>query len=592
MKLRGAAIMVWALAGVSGCVHQAYQQPLTSPIQPVLLGQSDLQDIQRALQHVPKDLSHEILNAEQIRIRSRDQSYDGSESENKKAVVQSSVASRPIQHMMLDVLAHTNKPKLLPDAAFSKVQLVVEGNSTSIHTAYALLLTDWIMQADFNCRQPLYAAYFERRYGPKINDQAQLTSACTSRVPFLVATPFKGMRVIWIDPQRVKSIHLLFAGKSPTMASRFGHVALRLVICPEGDLSAAACDRNLSEHIVLGFQAHINELLLHPMKALLGEYKAYLFASHFMESYEQYTINEFRELSSLPLKLTSLERERMVRNLGDIHWRYAGKYNFLTYNCATMMQEALRVVWPASANDSSMTSKFIRPDRLFNAIKTSELSDGSVLNDLNLAERQGFYFSSTRPFYEKAITYVLAAMQTPNFTHLDDYLTLNPNKRQLSWHNDRVFMARLKQDRHLHEALIMLESYAILYSEQLLAKGVAQYMESNNLLNQMDKISAKLDPTHASILVDCLLNPISQTIRPIQRVKGIPLNETNFVALYEHGHHTTADASICQTVQANKLLFEAIVMLTPTSSKQWLSLHHIAQYQQQSVNNIIFLKSF
>ena len=105
-----------------------------------------------------------------------------------------------------------------------------------------------------------------------------------------------------------------------------------------------------------------------------------------------------------------------------------------------MMQEALRVVWPASANDSSMTSKFIRPDRLFNAIKTSELSDGSVLNDLNLAERQGFYFSSTRPFYEKAITYVLAAMQTPNFTHLDDYLILNPNKRQLSWHNDRVFM--------------------------------------------------------------------------------------------------------------------------------------------------------
>jgi len=117
-----------------------------------------------------------------------------------------------------------------------------------------------------------------------------------------------------------------------------------------------------------------------------------------MDVYEEYSIGEFREIYSVPLRLDDARRELMVRELADIHWRYSGEYNFLTSNCTTMLQNALRTTWPEYALNDSLTGNYLRPDSLFEEIKPSVLFAGEKLASLDAAEREGHYFSSSRQF--------------------------------------------------------------------------------------------------------------------------------------------------------------------------------------------------
>ena len=404
-------------------------------------------------------------------------------------------------------------------------------------------------------------------------------------MPFAVVTRYEGGQITWLDPRRVKSIHLLFAGQSGEMASRFGHVALRLVVCPQADASEEACDANLFEHVVLGFQAHIDELSLNTFKALAGEYKAYLFASPFMEVYEQYAIGEFREIYSLPLVLDEAQRERMVRELADIHWRYAGKYNFFTRNCATMMQEALRKAWPAFAQSAQLQSSYLRPDSLFEAIKRSELSQGHRLERLEQAERTGHFFSSTRGFYARAVDEVRAAMSDPEFSDLDGYLKLSPVQRRQDMEADTPFSERLSRSSHLREAQIMLEEYAVLRSMRMMMMEAARYFEQHDLLARGDTIVKQLDAEHARVFNDCLLTPIRQQLDPVRRLNGVP-DAADIPAVEDGGR-----ISRCESLASRKLLLETITTMGDPESEQWKQLLAISRYWGESIRNLNLLKA-
>lgn len=524
------------------------------------------QEAQTVLRDAPEGLCQAITQAGDARLRHPD-----------RAEPLNSAGPQETRAVLLDILTHTHDRTLLPDAEFEMMIDVVVGNNPQPRRSYAVALAGYLTQPDFACHQPVYARYFQRRYaaGPAV-------AQCRPEVPFSFFTRYDGTQTAWLDPKRVRSIHLLFAAKSQSLASRFGHVALRLVVCPEGKTTAAECDANLFEHVVLGYMAHVDELSLNTIKALNGEYKAYLVANRFMDVYEEYAIGEFREIYSLPLRLDDAQREMMVKELADVHWSYTGEYRFLTQNCATMMQNALRMSWPAFAANDVMTSDYYRPDSLFDAIRCTPLAEGDKLAALDAAEREGYFFSSTRQFYDLALNEVRGKMKKPAFTSLENYLQIDPIKRRLAFAEDGQFFARLAADRHLREAQIMLEEYAVLRSERMMMIEGAKYFIEQDFAARADNIRLQLDAEHAKIFDDCLLAPISRRVNPIQRMNGIPNNSDL--------PKVSAQTSICHSTQNRKLLHETIEGIKDGNSEQWRNLNEISKYWAESIANLNLLK--
>lgn len=318
-----------------GCASTDWRETENPP--PILA--HSWQQLQTVLQHAPVELRHAVAQSVEPRLLHADLPEQPD-----------AVAPQEPRAVLIDILTRTGNSYLLSDGEFARVNAIVTGEGRQ-RQSYATALANYLTLPDFVCQQPVYGRYFQGRYGA-----SPVAKPCPEEVPFSVLTQDEGAQIVWLDPRRVKSIHLLFAGKSRSMASRFGHVALRLVVCPEGKATEADCDSNLFEHVVLGFRAHIDELSLDTLKALSGDYKTYLFANRFMDVYQEYAIDEFREIYSLPLRMDDAQRETMVRELAEIHWSYAGSYNFFTRNCATILQKALRATWRELAMHEGMGS--------------------------------------------------------------------------------------------------------------------------------------------------------------------------------------------------------------------------------------------
>lgn len=523
------------------------------------------QSLQSVLPRAPEGLRAAVAQEAQARLEQKGPSAlpTGTPSDEARAA-------------LLDLMAHTANPALLPDAGFESLSAVVVGDNRAAN-AFGQALTDYLLQPDFACQQPLYAAYMQRRYAA-----GQTAQPCRSAVPFAVISRYEGAQITWLDPKRVQSIHLLFAGQSGQLASRFGHVALRLVVCPQTHVTGAACDANLFEHVVVGFLAHVDEWSINTLKALGGDYKAYLFANRFMDVYQEYAIEEFREIYSLPLRLNDAERELMLRELADIHWRYAGKYNFFTRNCATMLQEALRISWPAFAENAHLRADYLRPDSLFEAIRISGLAESHKLERLDVAERSGHFFSSTRVFYARALAEVRAAMLKPAFTDLDSYLEISPAKRHQDQTEDVQFTAQLVSNQHLREAQIMLEEYAMLRSMRLMMMAAARYLEQQDILGRSDAIRQKLDAEHGQIFDDCLLAPIKAHLSPIQRLNGIPGEVER--------RPVPGPVLHCESPRSQRLMLETIARIGDPNSELWQELMAINRYLVDSVSNLNLLR--
>lgn len=463
------------------------------------------------------------------------------------------------------------------EEGFEAVLGVVVGNAESPTQAYTESLKAYKSEPDYACRQPIFSAFFHPNGVSRIGEEL-----CSERTPIVVQTQYDGAKVMWLDPARVRSIHLLFASKSPRLASQFGHVALRLVVCPAVDSSDQDCDLNLNEHLTLSFQAHIDDYSLNTIKALQGNYRAYLFASQFMDTYQQYAIGEFRELYSLPLRLDPRQRSDLVRGLVEIHWQYSGDYNFFTNNCSTLLQDALSVSWPDYSNNKAMSNTHLRPDKFFDAIRVSTLADGKKLESLVRAERDGFYFSSTRPFYDAAVADVIQHIKSPGFSTLEEYISIDPGaRRQMLSEADNSEM--FIKTPHTKEAQLMLEEYAILYSERLLRNKAAEYFEQQNFNARLQAINNGLDFGYMKILEECLLRPLSQKALPPRRLVGIPKENDDFADI-------PGPTQLCMSKQGQRMLADAIEAVEDKDSMQWKQLKIIAQYRDASIENADYLK--
>lgn len=561
MKQLAVVLIAILIAGCSGTVRDE------TKTNSLLISMRSWQLLQVALQNSPEKLRSAITEAGGVRLQPLNQE-----------VISTANDSIELKSALNDLFMHTRNSTLLTDAEFKIINYSATGNDINLQNSFAVALTGFLLNPEFGCQQPIYAAYFERRYAG--NHVA--ATPCATEVPFTVLSQENGSQILWIDPRRIKSIHLLFAGKSQSMASRFGHLALRLVICPKGETASDVCDANLFEHLVLGFRAHIDELTLDSIKALTGEYKAYLYANKFMDVYKEYAIDEFREIYSIPLQLDDAQREMMVRELAEIHWGFSGSYSFLTRNCATMMQNGLRASWPEFAMNDSMEDNYLRPDHLFEEIKSGPLADGSKLLSLEMAERYGYYFSSTRPIYESALKLVRAAMQKPDFTDIESYLKIQPVIRLRSCVNDVKYFSKISKDKYLREAQILLEEYATLRNERLLMVEGTKYLVQQNFVKKSDAIRSQLDEAHARVFDDCLVSPLNQRSSPMQNFGRIPDKQD----LPDISRKPT----LCHSPENRKLLHEVIAGIKDAESEQWNLLNDVSRYYSESIENVNFLK--
>ncbi|MEN8140159.1 MAG: DUF4105 domain-containing protein [Thermodesulfobacteriota bacterium] len=550
------------LLSLAGCgLRQGAAPPEPFPLS---LSQEQGQDLQAQLTGVPGPLAQAIGAEIQIRLASAEDS-------------QAPGRAVPAKKILTELLSHSGQPLLQPGDEFAELRQLIDPGQAEPTAPFARALASYLLEPDFACRQPIFHAYFNRRY------QKGEQSVCSEKIPLLLASRLEGVSPIWLDPgQEIREVHLLFAGQGEKMASRFGHVALRLLVCPAGKDDADSCASNLYNHIVLGFMAHVDEFELNTIKALSGDYAAHLFALPFMDAYRGYAIEEFRELHSVPLKLNSEQRQLFVRQLSEIHWRFAGDYNFFSRNCATLLQDVLRALLPGYKDEKRLKKNFRRPDTFFAAIRQTPLVAGKKLVPPERAEEEGYYFASTKPFYAKALAVVAGAMSKAPFRDLNSYLARPPSQRLAAILADPAYVELLSRDPYQLEAQLLLEELALTRSERRLQAQGSRYLHDFDFTaDQLQQ--ARLSQQERLFFNDCFLAPIRQFTSPVPRLPAIPAETTQLPAL--------APKPDCQAQRGGGVqLTDILGRVNAEGQEQWLRVLAATQIHNETMKNIITLQ--
>ena len=485
--------------------------------------------------------------------------------------------SSTVDGSLKNIIYNSGLAALNSDEGFDRVFSVVGNSDLAPVAYYSTALANYLLQADYACRYPIYESYFERRYKDHRTDRE-----CASAVPFVVFSDMQA-DIRWIDPKKVSSIHLIFTSDGESIVSSFGHVSLRLVICPPGvdATDQNACDRNLSDHVVLGFQAHVNDFSISVFKGLIGGYDTRLFANGFMDFYQTNAISESRDVYSLPLLISSKDREYLVRSLSQIHWSYSKDYTFFTNNCTSTLQNTLGVLWQAMAKNPIMTTSYIRPDHFFENMKRSGLVDPNLLADLNKAEELGYFFPNTRPVYESAFSVVSKEISFPKIDSLNEYLQLNPYQRFQYIKKDRSYFETIAKNRYVLEAQLLIEEYSNIVYEKELLLHLAMYFEENDILNRADEFRKSLSNDKFALLNSCVLAPLTAITGKLPIMDGIPAT------------NVSNNFQLNCPVSKRKQDFDTVLqILSSVDQDGWKPIDTLVNDYRQSMENILELEKF
>lgn len=249
----------------------------------------------------------------------------------------------------------------------------------------------FLLDPDYRCRRPAAYAYLERALGVRPFPHSQ----CTVNH----AVHAGGTRLV-LDPGRIYQAHLLLAAAGSEMASRFGHLMVRLLRCaPDRAEVGPPCLEDLQDHVVLGFAADLRgEPGIDPLKGLTGGYTTRLFVKPLTEVIIEYTETEFRALRSLPLRLTREELERLVHRALEVHHSYASRYYFVSNNCAV---EAMRLLQAALPDPAVQALRPLTPGGVIDGLIRLGLLDTSAHVAPGIAAADGMVFPSLAGRYEE-----------------------------------------------------------------------------------------------------------------------------------------------------------------------------------------------
>jgi hypothetical protein len=208
----------------------------------------------------------------------------------------------------------------------------------------------FFLDASYACRRPQLALFFSNLF------EVSLKECTTSRKVRVFDR--EGSINFDFSTNNVREIHYLLAGKGTSSASRYGHAMFRLVT---GDSR---------KDIVVGFAAQINDTTINSINGLTGKYPSRLSMTPFTRTLENYNKGEFREMTSFPLGLNPTEIKAFLDQVLTLHWEYAGKYYFLSNNCA---DEALALLKSVINENDFLKEKVITPIGLVKVLQKHNL---------------------------------------------------------------------------------------------------------------------------------------------------------------------------------------------------------------------------
>ena len=228
--------------------------------------------------------------------------------------------------------------------------------------AFATAMEYFILDPQYSCRRPATFRYlrnlFEHDPFPNAFCRSQPIRIFQSRDE--KDAP---------DLSRLAAVDLLFAAPGREVATRWGHVMYRLVICgPERKQISDDCRKDVSEHLVISPRGAQDELQASTWKLLTGGYNSEFFILDFPRVVREYTRTEFRDVELIPLLLSQEEVRAFGEAVVERFWGYQGSYSLFSNNCAT---EALSLLQAATPNPKiqQISSAVLTPKKLVEQIR-------------------------------------------------------------------------------------------------------------------------------------------------------------------------------------------------------------------------------
>jgi hypothetical protein len=410
---------------------------------------------------------------------------------------------------------------------------------TNERESFAVNLEYFVMDPEFGCRRPAVQDYYSRHFGY----DPHLGRACRVNTVIPISSGYAGGPQIQanLDPSRIYQIHALFAGKGPQTMSRWGHSLFRIVLCaPERKEPGPECMNDVAHHVAISFRANVPDSAISYIKGLKGDYDSMIFAQPFLGVIEEYNKGEFRELVSLPLRLTDDQKRLFVLRVLEASWEYAGRYKFISNNCAV---EALNFL-KGTLGESELSDRHpLTPIGLNRLLKQLNLVDASSLGNLDQAVQSGNYYASKKPEVERAFHAVMesfarlcrnersAAFCTPNLpSKLDDYLSdTQASQRMLayaSFFKDREESPEIAR-RTMGARFFLLESYVIRRSEKAAMELLSSVIEGGKWERVPEEARSEIPRIKELVAKLRLLQ--QQGLPALARSEGygIPLSQTS-----------------------------------------------------------------
>ncbi len=248
--------------------------------------------------------------------------------------------------------------------------------SLAVNTEYLFL------DPEFQCRRPATARFLANKMKLTLSGNCLKNNSVLAQSAYLEDNY---QLAVSINPNRIYQIHYLFAGKGRELMSRWGHAMFRLVVCaPHRKVPGPECLDDVSHHLALSYRAHMSDFNISYMKGVTGGYPSQLFVLRYLEVQQEYTKFELRDLYSIPIKLSQLQKQEFIDLTLERFWTYQGRYYFLNNNCGT---EAVKHLSVALSDEESKLIGSITPEKIFNDIikKRHDISDG-MIEDLSREE--------------------------------------------------------------------------------------------------------------------------------------------------------------------------------------------------------------
>lgn len=355
--------------------------------------------------------------------------------------------------------------------------------------SFSINLSEFLLKQDYKCRHEELYEYYAFNF--KIYPFSSFKCNSTNFV-FLTPNKFSKFSPSFfkqINFNRVYAIHYLLAGPGKNAVSHYGHAMLRIVLCaPHRRIVNVECVKDIEHHLVVSFKASAPYSQFSVIDAIAGNYSMIEYIEPLVASIDDYTKTELRWLKSLPLKLTLNEIHSVLNSILETHWTYLGKYKFLTNNCADETLQLLKR--GMRRNQKIQNIRISRPDTLFNQLILTDLADSTPLSDLSEAEKNGYFFPSTKMYQNLSLNILKRYNLIDKNLSIEEYLELNIKQRILQPQIEKL--GELTSDEHFKI------NSAIMTLERLIMDIQANYIMGLWLKKKWSEIHIK-DPNDVSI---------------------------------------------------------------------------------------------